>query len=727
MSEPTTLPATPAATTPNRVMSPWDTLKPAKSMMASLGIGMQALSRVISTKTPARPAESMKSVAKFTTGSRMSPRMSMGAAAHLRAARGLDLPGMSRLARALDPAYRTRALQMGADAVLAAAAFALAFRLRFLDTPGGIPDRYWTMLWHSIAFVAIGKALLFEVLGLHREWWRYFRLPELWPLIRGAAIASALLVAAFVLARPFPDSLPRSVIVFDFIFTFMFAGGARLAVRMAAERPRRSARRDARGVLVVGAGSGGQMVVREMKLNPNLGARAIGFLDDDPRKRGMRATGVSVLGTTDDIESVLDRRSPDEVVIAIPSAPGTLRAKVVSACRERDIPVRTLPTVFELLRGGVQLTRQLREVQVEDVLGRDPVVMELHRVGAYLRDRIVLVTGAGGSIGSELSRQIARVHPKLLVLVDRAEDNLFEISSEMSEKWHFTGFESVLADCREGVRMLEVMQRFRPDVVFHAAAYKHVPLMEENPLEAVRNNAIATRIVAETAAVAGAERFVLVSTDKAVNAQTVMGASKAMAEWVVEAAGVRHPNTRFVTVRFGNVLGSSGSVVPIFRRQIERGGPVTVTHPEMTRYFMTIPEAVQLIIQAANLGVASGEVFVLEMGEPVRIMDLAENMIRLAGYEPEADIAIEIVGPRPGEKIHEELLNDEERSEPTTAERIVRAVRGVPLDPVWVTEAVERLDRLVESGDEAGLAERTVEVVAEHRSTMASYTVDAEA
>jgi FlaA1/EpsC-like NDP-sugar epimerase len=634
---------------------------------------------------------------------------------------------MSRLARALDPAYRTRALQMGADAVLAAAAFALAFRLRFLDTPGGIPDRYWTMLWHSIAFVAIGKALLFEVLGLHREWWRYFRLPELWPLIRGAAIASALLVAAFVLARPFPDSLPRSVIVFDFIFTFMFAGGARLAVRMAAERPRRSARRDARGVLVVGAGSGGQMVVREMKLNPNLGARAIGFLDDDPRKRGMRATGVSVLGTTDDIESVLDRRSPDEVVIAIPSAPGTLRAKVVSACRERDIPVRTLPTVFELLRGGVQLTRQLREVQVEDVLGRDPVVMELHRVGAYLRDRIVLVTGAGGSIGSELSRQIARVHPKLLVLVDRAEDNLFEISSEMSEKWHFTGFESVLADCREGVRMLEVMQRFRPDVVFHAAAYKHVPLMEENPLEAVRNNAIATRIVAETAAVAGAERFVLVSTDKAVNAQTVMGASKAMAEWVVEAAGVRHPNTRFVTVRFGNVLGSSGSVVPIFRRQIERGGPVTVTHPEMTRYFMTIPEAVQLIIQAANLGVASGEVFVLEMGEPVRIMDLAENMIRLAGYEPEADIAIEIVGPRPGEKIHEELLNDEERSEPTTAERIVRAVRGVPLDPVWVTEAVERLDRLVESGDEAGLAERTVEVVAEHRSTMASYTVDAEA
>src|SRR3954454_13183543 len=724
MSEPTTLPATPAATTPNRVMSPWDTLNPAKSMMASLGIGMQALSRVISTKTPARPAESMKSVAKFTTGSRMSPGMSMGAAAHLRAARGLDLPGMSRLARALDPAYRTRALQMGADAVLAAAAFALAFRLRFLDTPGGIPDRYWTMLWHSIAFVAIGKALLFEVLGLHREWWRYFRLPELWPLIRGAAIASALLVAAFVLARPFPDSLPRSVIVFDFIFTFMFAGGARLAVRMAAERPRRSARRDARGVLVVGAGSGGQMVVREMKLNPNLGARAIGFLDDDPRKRGMRATGVSVLGTTDDIESVLDRRSPDEVVIAIPSAPGTLRAKVVSACRERDIPVRPLPTVFELLRGGVQLTRQLREVQVEDVLGRDPVKMELDRVGAYIQDKVVLVTGAGGSIGSELVRQIARVRPRLLVILDHAEDNLFRIDREMIEERHFTRVESVLADCKEGDRMLEVMQRFKPSIVFHAAAYKHVPLMEANPLEAIRNNAIATRVTAETAVASGCQRFVLISTDKAVNPRTVMGASKAMAEWIVEAAGRKHPQTRFVTVRFGNVLASSGSVVPIFRSQIERGGPVTVTHPEMTRYFMTIPEAVQMVIRAGDIGAGKGEVFVLDMGEPVRIVDLARNMIRLAGYEPETDIAIEFTKPRPGEKLHEELFGFAESGQPTAAKRISRAVRETPLDPDWVESTMNSLEHLVMAGDEANLADRVVEMIAAPGSDAATVAAD---
>jgi FlaA1/EpsC-like NDP-sugar epimerase len=622
---------------------------------------------------------------------------------------------MSRLrARFGDPVYRRRALHFAADAVLAAIAFALAFKLRFLDASGGIPDRYWTMLTGSIAFVALGKAIVFSVLGLHGKWWRYFQLPDLWPVVRAAAVASGLLVAVFVLAKPYAYSLPRSVVVFDFLLTIFLLGGARLGRRMFAERPDRATRRGrARGVLVVGAGSGGQMIVRELRLNPNLGTRAIGFVDDDPRKRGMTATGVKVLGSTDEIGEILDRKGPDEVIIAIPSAPGILRAKVAAACRERDIPVRTLPTVFELLRGGVQLTRQLREVRVEDVLGRAPVVMELDRVGAYLEDKIVLVTGAGGSIGAELSRQVARVRPKLLVLLDHAEDNLFRIDREMLDEWHFTRVEAVLADCKEAERMLEVMQRFKPDVVFHAAAYKHVALMEANPLEAVRNNAIATRVTAETAAASGTERFVLISTDKAVNPGTAMGASKAMAEWIVQAAGQRHARTRFVIVRFGNVLASSGSVVPIFRAQIEKGGPVTVTHPEMTRYFMTIPEAVQLVIQSGDLGGRSGDVFVLEMGEPVRILDLARNMITLAGYEPEADVAIEFIGPRPGEKVHEELFNTDERAQPTTADRIVRAVRSHPLDPGWVERSVERLEALVAAGDEAGLADRVVEVVIE--------------
>jgi FlaA1/EpsC-like NDP-sugar epimerase len=616
------------------------------------------------------------------------------------------------MSRLTDPVYRRRALEFGADALLAAAAYALAFKLRFLDVPGGIPDRYETMLAGSVAFVALGTALVLELFGVHQQWWRYFRLPDLWPLARALAVASGLLLLVFTLVQPYDDSLPRSVLIFYFLLSGVFLGGARLARRSLAERPARRAReRRARDVLVVGAGSGGQMVVRELKLNPNLGARAVGFIDDDPRKRGMRTEGLKVLGTTDEIGAILDRLAPAEVVIAIPSAPGVLRGRVVAECRERDIQVRTLPTVFELLRGGVQLTRQLREVRVEDVLGRDPVVMELDRVGAYLEDKRVLVTGAGGSIGSELCRQIARVRPRLLVMLDHAEDNLFEIDREMTSQWHFTRVESVLADCKEGDRMLEVMQRFKPEIVFHAAAYKHVPLMEANPLEALRNNAIATQVTAKTAAAAGAERFVLISTDKAVNPHTVMGATKAMAEWIVEAAGQRHPRTRFTIVRFGNVLASSGSVVPIFRSQIEHGGPVTVTDPEMTRYFMTIPESVQLVIKAADLGGASGEVYVLEMGEPVRIIDLARNMIKLAGYEPDGEIAIEIVGVRPGEKIHEELFNADESSLPTAAERIVRAVRTDPLDPDWVEGTVARLESLVASGDEAGLAEHVVELM----------------
>jgi FlaA1/EpsC-like NDP-sugar epimerase len=620
---------------------------------------------------------------------------------------------MSRL-KALDPVYRHRALEFAADAVLAAMAFGLAFVLRFLDVPIGIPHRYLIMLAGSIAFVAIGKSIVFDLFGLHRKWWRYFQLPDMWPVVRASAVASAILVLVFTLAKPYAYNLPRSVVVFDFLLTVVMVGGARLARRTIAERPDRATRRGrARGLLVIGAGSGGQMVARELRLNPNLGSRAIGFVDDDPRKRDMTAAGVKVLGSTDEIGEILDREKPDEVLIAIPSAPGVLRAKVVTACRERDIPVRTLPTVFELLRGGVQLTRQLREVRVEDVLGRDPVVMELDRVGAYLEDKIVMVTGAGGSIGSELVRQIARVRPRLLILLDHAEDNLFRIDREMLEEWHFTRVEAVLADCKDGERMLEVMQRFKPDVVFHAAAYKHVTLMEANPLEAVRNNAIATRVTAETAAAAGTGRFVLVSTDKAVNPHTVMGASKAMAEWIVEAAGQRHPRTRFITVRFGNVLASSGSAVPIFRSQIEKGGPVTVTHPEMARYFMTIHEAVQLVIQSGDLGAGAGDVFVLEMGEPVRILDLARNMITLAGYEPDVDVAIEFIGPRPGEKLREELFNADEHAQPTAADRIVRAVRPRPLDPDWVARSVERLEALVTAGDEAGLAERVVEVVDE--------------
>jgi FlaA1/EpsC-like NDP-sugar epimerase len=379
--------------------------------------------------------------------------------------------------------------------------------------------------------------------------------------------------------------------------------------------------------------------------------------------------------------------------------------------------VRTLPGVFELISGSVDLIRQVREVRVEDILGREPVTVGISQAGAWLHDCTVLVTGAGGSIGSELCRQIARVRPRLLVMIDHAEDNLFEIERELISERHFTGCESILADCKEPDRIREVMQRFRPDVVFHAAAYKHVSLTEDNPLEALRNNAIGTRVVATAAAEVGARRFVLVSTDKAVNPATALGASKAMAEWIVEAWGHRYPETVFCCVRFGNVLGSSGSVVPLFRRQIEQGGPVTITHPDMERYFMTVPEAVQLIIRAGNLA-AGGEVFVLEMGEQVRILDLARNMIRLSGQQEGRDISIEIVGPRPGEKLREELFNDDERPLQTPAEKILKAERPA-LDPEWVESVYERIERLIEQGDETFLAQHLSDLAKSARASIA--------
>jgi FlaA1/EpsC-like NDP-sugar epimerase len=466
----------------------------------------------------------------------------------------------------------------------------------------------------------------------------------------------------------------------------------------------------ARDVLIVGGGDGGRLVVRELARNQQLLMRPDGFIDDDPRKQGIKDEhGLKVLGTTstDDLARILDEVEPDEVVIAIPSAPGTLRARVVAACRKRGIPVRTMPTVFELLADGsgqLKVTRQLREVRVEDMLGREPVRMELERVGAYLANEVIMVTGAGGSIGSELCRQIARVNPTRLVLVDHAEDNLFEIVRELEEDRHVRTAIPVLADCKEEERMREVLTEHRPAVVFHAAAYKHVTMMELNPVEAIRNNALATRLVAQIAGELGVGAFVLISTDKAVKPATVMGASKALAEWAVEAAAVRYPNTRYATVRFGNVLGSSGSVVPIFRRQIAAGGPVTVTDPRMTRYFMTIPEAVQLVIRAGSLAERSGEVYVLEMGDSIKILELAETMIRLSGLEPERDIAIEIVGARPGEKFHEDLFNPYERPQPTPVQRILRAQRE-PLDPQWTAQTFADINLLVLEGDAAALAE----------------------
>jgi FlaA1/EpsC-like NDP-sugar epimerase len=600
--------------------------------------------------------------------------------------------------------------QVAVDACLVALAYYLAYVLRFDE---GIPNRYDELLADTIVFVVLLKLALFAAFGLYSKLWRFVDQADFELIVKAVIVSSFALIGLSFLFSPGDVDPPRGVIALDFLLTLALVAGARFAVRALVERQLRRplVQRASSEVLIVGAGNGGQQVAVELRRNPELSAAVIGFVDDDPRKQGMVVGGHRVHGRVDDLPRVLDDTKPDEVIIAIPSAPGMLRQKVVTACRERNIPVRTLPTTFELLSRGPNLLRQVREVQVEDVLGREPVRVEVDRVGAYLTGQVVLVTGAGGSIGSELCRQIARVKPKRLVLVDHAENNLFEIRRELEDDRHFGNLGAVLADCKDATRMRELFADERPTVVFHAAAYKHVPLMEENPVEAVRNNAVATRIVAAAAGEAGAERFVLVSTDKAVAPATVMGASKALAEWAIEAAQNRYRGTRFAAVRFGNVLGSSGSVVPIFRRQIAAGGPVTVTDENMTRYFMTIPEAVQLIIRSGDLTTGS-QVFVLEMGDPVKIVDLARNMIRLSGKEPDVDIAIEIVGRRPGEKLHEELFDPGERPQPTPAEKIVAAVRP-RLDPEWVEGAFARIEELVYNGDAAALAGAVAELSAE--------------
>jgi FlaA1/EpsC-like NDP-sugar epimerase len=616
------------------------------------------------------------------------------------------------------PVHRHSLPQLLVDGVLVAFAWWLAFTLRF---DRGIPPRYEDLLEATVGPVVGGSLVIFALSGLYQKWWRYFGRRDYETVLRAVVLVTIALAAYIALVHPvkvttrtgaeIAVSAPAGVIVLFFLLTLALTCGVRLLVSEALERPVRgfTPRRGSRDVLIVGAGDGGRLVLREIVRNPNLGYRPVGFADDDPRKRGLRLDhGLRVLGRTDELPRILDEVEPEEVIIAIPSAPGSLRARVVTACRERGIPVRTLPTVFELLAGGASVMRQVRELKVEDVLGREPVRVELERVGAYLSGQVVMVTGAGGSIGAELCRQISRVAPRKLVLLDHAEDNLFEITRELEEVRHFRSTAAVLADCKEEERMREVFAEHRPAIVFHAAAYKHVGLMEGNPVEAVRNNALATRIVARIAGEYGAARFVLVSTDKAVSPQTVMGASKALAEWTVEAAGPRHPATRYSTVRFGNVLGSSGSVVQIFRAQIAAGGPLTVTDERMTRYFMTIPEAVQLIIRAGSLGEGS-EVFVLEMGEPVGIMELARDMIRLSGLEPDRDIAIEVVGRRAGEKLHEELFNPYERPQSTPAEKILVAERE-PLDPAWVEATFDQVNMLVLEGDAAGLAAKVAEL-----------------
>ncbi|HEV3403242.1 MAG TPA: nucleoside-diphosphate sugar epimerase/dehydratase [Gaiellaceae bacterium] len=613
------------------------------------------------------------------------------------------------------PINRHRVWNLVADAALVAAAWWLAFTLRF---DRGVPIYYHTLFVRTIAFVIAIKLAVFILSGFYNRWWRYVSTRDMWGAARGVVIASLVADLTVYFASPVHNvRLPRSIAVLDFLLTLAFVAGTRLIARSIIERPQaRNVLARGKEVIVVGAGDAAHLMLREMLRIPALGYTPIGLIDDDPRKKNLRLAGVRVLGTIADLPHVIRDNKPDELLIAIPSASGELRARVVDVAG--DIPVKTLPGLHELIAGDISLTTQIRPIQVEDVLGREPVEVDIESIASYVRGETVLVTGAGGSIGSELCRQIAKAGPALLVLVDHHETGLFEIERELVDR-DFAAVAPVLADVKNLQKMRQVFERFGPGVVFHAAAYKHVPMLEANPIEALRNNTVATRVLADVAVEFGAARFVLVSTDKAANPKNLLGCSKAIAEWIVEAYGHREDvSTRFVAVRFGNVLNSSGSVIPIFRRQIERGGPVRVTHPEMTRYFMTIPEAVSLIVQAGAIG-GRGQVFVLDMGEPVKIVDLAREMIRLSGKVPGKGIEIEFTGIRPGEKLHEELWSTGEIVEPTVHPKISRATRA-QIDTVWLEEELAELERLVEAGDTLELVARVDAMVGAPRRVPAA-------
>lgn len=586
-----------------------------------------------------------------------------------------------------------------ADLILIAVAAIGSFALR-LNLEQFIYDYLPTLFWMLLVALLI-KPWVYRGYGLYQRVWAYASIEEMKLIVQAVSMASALVTLAMVglfmlgaYAR-----LPRSVLIIDWLASLAVVGALRFSLRLLAEESNEKAPQHSavRGVLIVGAGDAGALVVREMQKNPQLGLAPVAFLDDDADKHGQQIHGVRVEGGLDDLPAQLQRPAVDEVVMAIPSAPGSVLRKVADACREKNVPFRTMPGIYELIGGSVSVNR-LRKVDIADLLRRQPAKIDRQRVGASLRGKKVLVTGAGGSIAGELCRQVARWGPAQIVLLGHGENSIFDILLELDADFRDLDLQPVIADVRNRERVAQILARYRPDVIFHAAAHKHVPLMEINAVEAVTNNILGTQHVVAAALEQGVERLVLISTDKAVRPASVMGATKRVAEWIVMAAAASSGKA-FSVVRFGNVLGSRGSVVPLFEQQIAKGGPLTITHPEMERYFMTIPEAVHLVLQAASFE-ARGELYMLDMGEPVRIVDLAEDLIRLSGLEPGEDIEIVFKGLRPGEKLREELWGPGAEYQPTEHPDIHRVREAGNLAGKDLGKAVARLTKLAQAGDE---------------------------
>lgn len=569
-----------------------------------------------------------------------------------------------------------RTLQIVFDLSVLSAALALAFFARF---EGMVPEQMFKRLVIQGPYVVALQYGLLTVFGVPRFSWRYVGLREAVQIARAVAVGSLVLAIVRLVAGALFRSdgyaqffyLPYGVIAFDCALAMLGVCGIRVMRRLSTERAEirrlQPASKEQIRTLLVGAGRGGVMVAKEISGRPELGIVPVGFIDDDPVKRGSTVHGIPVLGATRDIVRVARERGADQAIITVANAPGDVVRSISEACKRAGLTVKVIPGLFRIVGGDLNLTR-IRDVAIEDLLRREAVVLDDLAIAGEIKDRVVAVTGAGGSIGSEICRQVCRFGPKRLLLLERSENALFEVHRELRENFPNIRVEPCLADVCDRPRIAELFTAHEPAVVFHAAAHKHVPMMEWNPREAIKNNALGTRLLADLAHEHGVAAFVMISTDKAINPTSVMGATKRVAELYVQALGKTSP-TRFVTVRFGNVLGSNGSVVPIFKEQIARGGPVTVTDPEMRRYFMTIPEACQLVLQASVMG-RGGEIFILDMGEPIKIVDLAKDLIQLSGFT-EQEVEIVFSGVRPGEKLYEELSTLHENAEKTRHPKIM--------------------------------------------------------
>jgi FlaA1/EpsC-like NDP-sugar epimerase len=593
------------------------------------------------------------------------------------------------------------------DVLLLAAALYFSFLVRF---DFNIPPHYVNLYLRMFVFVLITKIACFYFFDLYRGMWRYTSIADLLNIIK-SSIFSTLLIISFILLRYRFVGFPRSVFLIDWCLTILFISGFRLCVRLFFEHMSNDEIRQsmyqslvgifkrksisARHLLIIGAGDGAEKIYREIRDNARLQYRVVGFLDDNPVKIGKKIHGIPVLGTVSDIKTAAQKINADEALIAIPSANSQQMRRIVDLCNESGIHFQTIPGYGELINGKVTVN-SIREVAYRDLLGREAIQLDQEKIGAFLKGQRVLVTGAGGSIGSELCRQICRFSPQQIFLFERAESPLYDIQLELERNFEHIHIVPILADAQDRNQLERFFSSCRPQIVFHAAAYKHVPMLELQPWRAIDNNILGTQNLVETAIQHNIERFVFVSTDKAVRPTNVMGATKRVSEMLIQAQNACHTSdVQFMIVRFGNVVGSVGSVVPLFKKQIEKGGPVTVTHPDVTRYFMTIPESCQLILQAGAMG-KGGEIFILDMGTPIKIVDMARDLIRLSGFEPDDDIKIEFIGLRPGEKLYEELITQGEGIIPTDHEKIL-VLNGMECNLDILQDQIQQLSAAAKS------------------------------